>query len=357
MKNTPHYFGMPKASRTSKNWFQFAFGGLFATLLLASCSQEELVTQPQEEVAIENPTLTMAPLPEDLIEINDLIPLDQKATEAAGVDRGRYNISLRFVAPVTDRQKEVFDAAIDRWERIIIEDKPSVTPEEPIPSFFLGVPPITGTIDDIVIEVALIPIDGPFGILGAAGPQFVRSNDFLTLTGVMFFDTADLALLDSVDLFEEVIVHEMGHVLGFGTLWNVEPFFPRTLLEGSLTNPYFSGRKANVFWNAEGGTGELPIESMGGPGTAFGHWQESTLGNELMTGFIDLGENPLSRITSGSMRDLGYGSASVGESYDLPRGTPGVDPDAPEGPAGAALHIAEMEELLTPIGIVITKKN
>ena len=64
---------------------------------------------------------------------------------------------------------------------------------------------------------------------------------------------------------------------------------------------------ANVFWNAEGGEFELPIENIGGPGTAGGHWRESLLRNELMTGFLNLGENPLSRITAGSMRDLGYG--------------------------------------------------
>ena len=71
-----------------------------------------------------------------------------------------------------------------------------------------------------------------------------------------------------------------------------------------------------------------------------------------MTGFLNLGENPLSRITAGSMRDLGYGSASVGESFDLPKGTPGVDPDN-LGPTAEGIAIAEKEELLTPIGVVI----
>ena len=139
----------------------------------------------------------------------------------------------------------------------------------------------------------------------------------------------------------------MGHVLGVGTLWNVAPFgFDRTLSAGPASNPYFTGKKANVFWNAEGGTLELPIENMGGPGTAGGHWRESTLNNELMTGFLNLGENPLSRITAGSMKDLGYGAASVGESYDLPKGTPGVDISelGDEGTdENPGLNIAKME--------------
>jgi hypothetical protein len=148
---------------------------------------------------------------------------------------------------------------------------------------------------------------------------------------------------------------QMGHVLGVGTLWNVPG---RNLRAGPDSNPFFTGRKANVHWNAEGGLDELPIENMGGPGTALGHWRESILNNELMAGFLNLGENPLSRITAGSMRDLGYGSATVGESYDLSRGTSGVDiSELGESDENLGLNIAQMEVLLEPIGVVSTKKN
>lgn len=77
-----------------------------------------------------------------------------------------------------------------------------------------------------------------------------------------------------------------------------------------------------------------------------------------MTGFLNLGENPLSRITAASMKDLGYGAASVGESYDLPKGTPGVDLSTLDK-AGSAegLNIGAMETLLMPIGFVNTNKK
>jgi hypothetical protein len=51
---------------------------------------------------------------------------------------------------------------------------------------------------------------------------------------------------------------------------------------------------------------KVPVENTGGPGTADAHWRESVFGNELMTGFVDAGANPLSRVTVGSMGDLGY---------------------------------------------------
>ncbi|WP_340158426.1 leishmanolysin-related zinc metalloendopeptidase [uncultured Maribacter sp.] len=329
----------------------------FSTLMFTSCSDEKLDTEIETvqevktlEIALKSPT-------DNPIIIDDLGITNVQSAKSSNATKGRYNITLKYLLPPTERQVEVFEAAAARWERIIIKDVPDVA--GPIPSAFTGFPDID-TIDDLVIEVALAPIDGPGGILGQAGPQFVRTEDFLSLTGVMFFDVDDLDFLEEIDLFEEVIVHEMGHVLGIGTLWNTAPFgFDRTLRAGPDSNPYFTGRKANVFWNAEGGTNELPIENMGGPGTALGHWRESTLNNELMTGFLNLGENPLSRITAGSMKDLGYGSASVGESYDLPRGTEGVDIND-LGDFGTAenqgLNIAKMEELVPLRGFVNVKK-
>ncbi|MDF4222229.1 leishmanolysin-related zinc metalloendopeptidase [Maribacter sp. M208] len=329
----------------------------FSTLMFTSCSEEKLDTEIETvqevktlEIALKSPT-------DNPIIIDDLGITNIQSAKSSNATKGRYNITLKYLLPPTERQVEVFEAAAARWERIIIKDVPDVA--GPIPSAFAGFPDIE-TIDDLVIEVALAPIDGPGGILGQAGPQFVRTEDFLSLTGVMFFDVDDLDFLEEIDLFEEVIVHEMGHVLGIGTLWNTAPFgFDRTLRAGPDSNPYFTGKKANVFWNAEGGTNELPIENMGGPGTALGHWRESTLNNELMTGFLNLGENPLSRITAGSMKDLGYGSASVGESYDLPRGTEGVDIND-LGDFGTAenqgLNIAKMEELVPLRGFVNVKK-
>lgn len=345
-----------------------ALGGVMGAFILSSCSEESLDTEAPESVVEEAPSiaqeqkLVLAADPANMIYIENSVSESEtlkkgRATQAGGNDRGRYNITLKYVLPPTDRQVEVFEAAAARWERIIIKDEASI--EGPIPSAFAGEDPIEGTIDDIVIEVALAPIDGPGSILGQAGPRFVRTENFLTISGVMFFDVDDLDFLEEIGLFEEVIVHEMGHVLGVGTLWNVAPFgFDRTLRAGPDSNPYFLGKKANVFWNAEGGEDELPVENMGGPGTRLSHWREATLNNELMTGFLNLGENPLSRITAGSMRDLGYGSASVGEQYDLPKGTPGVDIDE-LGEQGTAdnpgLNIAQMEVLLEPIGFVSNK--
>jgi hypothetical protein len=54
-------------------------------------------------------------------------------------------------------------------------------------------------------------------------------------------------------------------------------------------------------------TAYVPVESQGGSGTAGSHWSDSLFNNELMTGYINSGKlNPLSKVTVGSLQDLGY---------------------------------------------------
>src|SRR5207302_10832308 len=81
-------------------------------------------------------------------------------------------------------------------------------------------PAINETVDDVLIFVTLDSIDGPGKILGQAGPCFIRTQGRLPIVGIMHFDTADVANLENSGQFKSVILHEMGHVLGFGTIWD-----------------------------------------------------------------------------------------------------------------------------------------
>ncbi len=327
-----------------------------------SCSEvtEEAPIDPSQQLEVTKvelikPQSELIRLKGKLVENIEDYQLDE-ASRGKGAAKNRFDIQLVFQdlggffpAP-TEAQRAAFDLAIDRWEKVIIKDVPSIEAVGgDIPSAFFGFPPVVlegGVIDDLLIEVVLAPIDGPGGTLGAAGPNFIRNVDNLTTTGFMFFDVADLATLEAFELLDEVIVHEMGHVLGIGTLWD----FNRELRKFNEDGfPYFDGRWGNQFWKNEGGTEFLPIQFIGGPGSALSHWDELVLDNELMTGFLNLGDNPLSRITAGSLRDMGYGTSAAAEKYDLPRGTAGVSARV-HGEHG--IDIANMEELRGPIGII-----
>ncbi len=79
-------------------------------------------------------------------------------------------------------------------------------------------------------------------------------------------------------------IHEVGHVIGTGTLWE-----RMGLVEGvGMANPRFTGASAMREFATLIGLDiptPIPVENWGRPGTREGHWRESVFANELMTGF------------------------------------------------------------------------
>ena len=222
-----------------------------------------------------------------------------------------YSVTVRYLSTVTPARQAVFDAAAARWAQVIIGDVPDLLINQPAGTICGATyPAINETIDDVLIFVTLDSIDGPGNILGAAGPCAYRVGTKFSLVGAMRFDTADVALMEANNIFNAVILHEMGHVLGIGTLWTVSP----SLLVGSVasggTDPYFSGANAITRFNSSGGAVypgiPVPVENSGGAGTVDAHWRESVMGKELMTGYVSITSNPLSSITVGSLADMGY---------------------------------------------------
>jgi hypothetical protein len=63
----------------------------------------------------------------------------------------------------------------------------------------------------------------------------------------------------------------------------------------------------------------FPLRTGGGPGTRDGHWREFVFANELMTGFLNPGPNPVSRVTIAALQDMGYQvSFDAAEDFTLP---------------------------------------
>ena len=69
----------------------------------------------------------------------------------------------------------------------------------------------------LLIEATLDAIDGVGGVLGFAGPTMVWSDcPTISFQGAMTFDIADVNDLEDLGIFEGVVLHEMGHVIGIG---------------------------------------------------------------------------------------------------------------------------------------------
>lgn len=218
-----------------------------------------------------------------------------------------YQIEVRFTGnQPTPTQRAAFEQAAARWSQLILGDLEDVLVEVPA-SDFGCYPSLNETFDDLVIFADIVPIDGVGNVLGQAGPCLIRDDNLLSVVGRMRFDAADVANLESTGRLADVILHEMGHVIGIGSLWS---------LQGLIQNrgggdPWFSGLTAKAaFLGATGPAGYagnvVPAENAGGAGTRDVHWRESVATNELMTGFLNPGANPLSAITVTSLRDQGY---------------------------------------------------
>lgn len=113
------------------------------------------------------------------------------------------------------------------------------------------------------------------------------------------FDTVDLTNLISQGKINDVILHEMGHIIGIGTMWDLNNLT-------DANKDYRVGTKATSVWQNDWGcSGTPPVEKGFNPGTQFGHWDENCFGNELMTGIADK-PSPFSILTIASVEDLGY---------------------------------------------------
>ncbi len=226
-----------------------------------------------------------------------------------------YDITLRLDPGMRPEFRQAFTDAAARWEQVLTAGVPDVALALP-PGLFGWVPAFDGVVDDVLIDARDSAIDGSGKILGRAGGLLIRQPNWQPYYGVMEFDTADLDDLLASGRLGDVILHEMGHVLGLGTNWVLTGF-----VADLLTDPGYTGRAGVAAYQELGGARYVPLEDDGGLGTVLGHWRESTFGDELMTGYLGSRSARMSRLTIAALADLGYG-------VDLSRADPCALPTA-----------------------------
>lgn len=217
-----------------------------------------------------------------------------------------YNVTIEFVGTWTAELQNAFIEAADYLSTIILGDLPDALVD--------GV-----TIDDISITATLDTIDGVGGILGSAGPREIRNDGtYLPATGAMTFDSADAQNQLGLGNWEAIILHEMMHAMGFGSLWSLMGLTSGSVGGGDIR---FTGANATDVYQTEfpdiaandpGSLSGVPIETDGGSGTAGSHWDELLFNAELMTGYVDTG-GFVSLMTIAALEDMGYDTV-----YDNP---------------------------------------
>ena len=245
--------------------------------------------------------------------INDHISVLQNSGTEVKFDpprpKGDFDIELVFLGPFTDSQRNVLQYVARRWMAVIAEDLPDF-------EFTQGWSgrcgdqlfeiPAGERIDDLRIYMTTFD-DNPDAV-GWGGPSLLREESHLPVLGCMGFDLERANLLITG-------LHEVGHVLGFGPVWDDLGFLQD--LDGDT---HFNGPLAIAAFDDAGGrdyTGAKVPVSRGGA-----HWRVPLLSGELMG---PSGGRALSAITVQSLADLGYGvDVSQADAYTLPGATAGT---------------------------------
>ena len=229
-----------------------------------------------------------------------------------------FDIVIDFGASTfTTSQQAAFTSAEATWESLITSYKTTTVPLN----------------TTLTINANNPVIDGAGGTLGSAGPSTGNSfggSYLYALTGSMSFDSADVAALETAGTWEAVILHEMAHVIGIGTLWSSSgvglPGYQELYVDGTGQYTGATGLAAyqQEFVGQESAT-FVPVELGGGGGTANGHWNEGDGGFAtgitrisdgqdmnlmLMSGWLN-GGSYISDTTLGSFEDMGYNTALV----------------------------------------------
>ncbi|MDE2784185.1 MAG: hypothetical protein OXK77_14610 [Gemmatimonadota bacterium] len=266
-----------------------------------------------------------------------------------GIEVESYDIDVVFIEHGSAEQDNVVLEAAKRWESVIVQGVTDIDlASNPIGAgqCATGSPIVDDIIDDVRMFVRIDSIDGPGKILARAGPCFSRITRFegypdiprSVIAGAMEFDEDDLNRLAAQGILVSTVLHEMGHVLGFGTMWDRFDLLENHSVGGNPNaDTHFTGPLATRAFERSGGRNYrggaiVPVENGGTRGSADSHWRESVFENELMTPFLSAGIEPFSIVTIEAMADLGFSvDPSVADSYRIANTSGagrGVDPES-----------------------------
>lgn len=258
----------------------------------------------------------------------EFVRLERSPSPAPGpapspVDPANPLFRLSFTTEVDSTIKLSFERAVAFWNNVVSNDLEPAGRVQ-INGQCTGFSP-PASFAGLLVAITIEEIDGESGILGSAGPCAYQmiNNRWRPRVGMMRFDSADVAVLQAKGQMDAVVIHELAHVLGFGTLWEQNELLQ--VDDSSRANHRYVGKHGNEGYRdldgyVEGNSPYVPVENTGGAGTAKGHWRNSAFNTELMTGYLSKNEdNPLSIMTIRALRDLGYTvDESKAEVYTIP---------------------------------------
>ena len=234
-----------------------------------------------------------------------------------------FDIDLVFLdgeRPLTEVHKVLIQSAARRWEAMITDDLPDMSfRSESVNEYspFLGARVrISDVVDDVRIFFRVKTLAN--NTAGSAWVSWLRREGKLPIVAELVIDPDHL---DS-DYFYQLVQHEIGHCLGFGSIWSNLDLLKRPSSSG-FSDPYFAGKTAHTRYLSLLGWPDdwedtFPPVQAGGDDS---HWRTAVFGDELMVrGWVSPYNATISSLTLSSMRDLGYevNWFAADERYVLP---------------------------------------
>jgi hypothetical protein len=234
-------------------------------------------------------------------------PTVTRTIEVAPAGPSLVRIEPQYLSSAAEQLRPAFDDAVARLSAVVLG--PSPGQDDLLPAWdACGDVTVATHAGELRVLVSLEALDGPGGMLASSTPCWIRGGDRLPYVGIVKIDTVDVPFVPAPRLAAAVL-HELLHVLGFGTLWE-QPGLPRLVADGSGGDPVFTGPNGRAAFrdfdggDLYGGT-PIPLEAAGSAASRGRHWRASVFGDELMDASLGAAY-PLSRTTLAALVDLGW---------------------------------------------------
>jgi hypothetical protein len=200
----------------------------------------------------------------------------------------------------------------------------------------------------------LIRLDSLFSFVAAQGGPCVMRANGLPLVGTVQININYYGTISDAKL-DDLIMHEVGHVLGIGSVWGHGPFTGLVAGDSNATDPIFLGPYTLSAFNLLGGSARftgrrVPIELK-----FLSHWRASAFAGELMAPSLIPSAQPVSAVTVASLRDIGWNvEPEAYEEYSLEPGvlTGRIAPRVTPPPAAGRTYSLDDDMLLPQLIIM-----
>ena len=236
-----------------------------------------------------------------------------------------FDIDLVVVGDFPQAAMVSLQEAVERWREIVAQTD---FPEMPVPADddlnCFGTRPGFRVVDieDLLIVATVTEINS--AALAQAGPCRLRDGSFHPYLGVVQFNETRIETLAANGRLLMVALHEIGHILGIGTIWDDLDLLRNPSRNGNAgADTHFAGALAITAFDAAGGTtytgAKVPVQNNGLGAADDSHWRTSVMRPELMVAGIQGDAQPLSAITIQALADFGYTvNVSLADPFTLP---------------------------------------